>query len=53
MFKSNCIKRCKEYGGALIDYELEVDVPDCGKAHLFWKKICGNPLVNRAGKIKE
>jgi hypothetical protein len=24
-------------------------VPDCGKTHIFWKKVCGNPLMPRSG----
>ncbi|KAM3146793.1 hypothetical protein pb186bvf_000947 [Paramecium bursaria] len=39
--------RCKQYGGALIDYELEFDIPDCGMTKVYWKKICGNPMVKR------
>lgn len=45
--------RCKEYGGALIDYELDIDVPDCGSAKVCWKKICGNPLMPRHGLTME
>ena len=41
--------RCKEYGGALIDYEMAINVPECGVSHIYWKKICGNPLVTRDG----
>jgi len=41
--------RCREYGGALIDYELDINVPECGKTKIFWKKICGNPLIPREG----
>lgn len=33
----------------MIDYSLDINVPDCGQAHIFWKKICGNPLVAREG----
>ena len=33
----------------MIDYELVINVPDCGVAHIYWKKICGNPLVPREG----
>lgn len=39
--------RCKQYGGALINYDLAFNIPDCGTAHIHWKKICGNPLVKR------
>jgi len=24
-------------------------VGECGVSHLFWKKICGNPLTTRDG----
>jgi hypothetical protein len=33
----------------LVDYELAFDIPECGAASIFWKKLCGNPLVNREG----
>ena len=38
--------RCNDYGGALIDYKLEVHVPGCGRAYVAWKKLCGNPICN-------
>ena len=41
--------RCKQYGGALINYEMDLNVPNCGMTKVFWKKICGNPLVFRQG----
>jgi hypothetical protein len=43
------IERCKEFGGAFIDFDLEFNVPDCGRTHIFWKKICGNPFMPRYG----
>lgn len=40
--------RCKKYGGALINYELDIEIPNCeGTVKVFWKKICGNPLIYR------
>jgi hypothetical protein len=33
----------------LIDFQLEFNVPDCGKAHIYWKKLCGNPFMPRSG----
>lgn len=40
---------CYDYGGALINYKLEVDVPGCGKSAVYWKKLCGNPILTRDG----
>lgn len=37
------IYHCNNYGGALINYKLEVTVPNCGSAYVHWKKLCGNP----------
>ena len=39
--------RCKNYGGALINYELQIQIPDCGTTRVYWKKICGDPLMPR------
>jgi hypothetical protein len=33
----------------LIDYQLKFEVPNCGTETIYWKKLCGNPLVNREG----
>lgn len=41
--------RCREYGGAMINYELELNIPDCGTANIYWKKLCGNPITTRDG----
>ncbi|CAK59264.1 unnamed protein product (macronuclear) [Paramecium tetraurelia] len=41
--------KCKEYGGTLINYEMQFQVPSCGDAQIFWKKFCGNPLTLREG----
>lgn len=43
------IIRCKEYGGALVNYQIEISVPECGLTTIFWKKVCGNPLIPREG----
>ena len=40
---------CNDYGGAIIDYSLEIHVPNCGQADVNWKKICGNPILTRDG----
>lgn len=37
------IYHCNNYGGALINYKLTVNVANCGSAYVHWKKLCGNP----------
>jgi hypothetical protein len=38
--KNNCIYKNE----AILDYSLEIHVPNCGQADVNWKKICGNPI---------
>jgi len=35
---------CQDFGGALIDYNLLVKIPDCGETRVYWKKLCGDPI---------
>jgi hypothetical protein len=32
-----------------VNYELGFDLPGCADTSIFWKKLCGNPLVTREG----
>lgn len=32
-----------------MDYELKINIPECGTARLYWTKICGTPMVKRHG----
>lgn len=41
--------RCSKYGGALINYQLAVNFAECGTTRVFWKKVCGDPLIPRDG----
>lgn len=40
---------CEAYGGALLNYEIKIDIPNCGTAKFHWKKVCGYPQTPRAG----
>jgi len=40
---------CQMYGGALINYMMNINVPGCGTASIAWKKLCGNPYAEREG----
>ena len=39
------IYNCEAYGGALLTYTLEINVPNCGTSSFVWKKVCGFPLT--------
>jgi len=41
--------KCDSYGGNFINYELEIQVPNCGRATVNWRKLCGNPYTEREG----
>jgi hypothetical protein len=41
--------RCDSYGGVLILYTLNINIPECGVATITWRKLCGNPYTERAG----
>ena len=43
------VYNCEAYGGALLTYTMEIDIPDCGSASFTWKKVCGYPLTPRDG----
>ena len=43
------VYNCEAYGGALLTYNIQVDVPGCGTTSFVWKKVCGYPLTPRDG----
>lgn len=38
------VYNCSTFGGALINYDLTIEVPNCGTNQIYWEKICGYPL---------
>jgi len=43
------VYNCEAYGGALLTYKMEVEVPGCGSAEFVWRKVCGYPQTPRDG----
>jgi len=43
------VYHCNNYGGALVNYKLQFNLPGCGSSYVHWKKLCGNPTQPRDG----
>jgi len=41
--------QCDSYGGNLIPFRLEINIPECGGTYVGWRKLCGNPYTEREG----